>query len=150
MKFATTCVCSALVLASTLTAVAPAQSLKQREMIANDKKQVAEHLASSNKTCGSNVQINTDYSTFADVETSPENPNQQSPWAFITNVTDAMDSLCRSSPEAKEAVATKLKTVNVRHATTESESYSNGVLTYAVPYQGASYQKIMELLRDKL
>ncbi|WP_419804656.1 hypothetical protein [Terriglobus sp.] len=150
MRFAHTATIATMICGAALAASAGAQSLKQREMIANDKKQVAEHLAAANKTCGSNVQINTDYSTFADVETSPDNPNQQSPWAFIVNVTDAMDSLCRSSPEAKEAVATKLKTVNVRHAAAESESYSNGVLTYAVPYQGTSYQKIMALLRDKL
>ena len=61
-----------------------------------------------------------------------------------------MDELCRSSPEAKEAVATKLKTVNVKHATTESETYSNGVMNYAVPYSGANTQTIKALLRDKL
>ena len=94
--------------------------------------------------------INTDYSTFADVKTAPENTNQQSPYAFIQNVTDAMDDLCRSSPEAKTAIATKLKTVNVKHAKTESESYSNGVLNYAVPYTGAVSQTIEALLRDKM
>ncbi len=150
MKFA---VHLTLAVAALTAAAAPAlhaQTLQQREMIAADKKEVQEHLDAANKTCGSNVQIITDYSTFADVKTAPENTNQQSPYAFIVNVTDAMDSVCRGSADAKAAVASKLKTVKVRHSTTESESFSNGVLTYAVPYTGATVQTLMDLLRSKL
>ena len=62
---------------------ANAQSLAQREMIAQDKTTVAEHLAAANKACGSHVTLTVDYATFADVRTSPDNPNQQSPWAFV-------------------------------------------------------------------
>ncbi len=148
MKLVASALCTAFVL--TTACVAHAQTLAQREMIAQDKKQVAEHLASANKTCGSNVQIVTDYSTFADVKTAPENTNQQSPYAFIVNTTDAMDDLCRSSPEAKQAIVTKLKTIKVRHAATESESFAGGVLSYAVPYTGATVQTIEAFLRDKL
>lgn len=129
---------------------APAQNLKQRELIAKDKTTVAEHLAAANKTCGSNVTLTTDYSTFADVLTSPDNPNQQSPWAFIVNTTDAMDSVCRMSPEGKQAIQSKLKSIQVKHATVESEKFTNGTLYYAVPYSGAGTQTIIKCLQENL
>jgi len=130
--------------------VLSAQSAAQRQMIAHDKAQVAEHLEAANKACGSHVTLTTDYSTFADVSTSPDNPNQQSPWAFIVNVTDAMDAVCRSGPEGKAAITGKLKSVTVVHEKTESMQFSNGNLRYAVPYSGASYSVLQKYLMNTL
>ena len=146
-------VVSTIALLSASLAASPvlsAQSVGQQQLIANSKTQVAEHLASTNKTCGSNIKMNVDYASFSDVSTSPDNPNQQAPWAFIVNVTDALDSFCSSGPEAKTAVQTKLKMVTVMHAKTESETFSNGTLHYAVPYNGAGYSTITKFLMSNL
>ena len=61
-----------------------------------------------------------------------------------------MDSICRSSPEGKEAIQTKLKSITVFHEKTESEKYENGHLRYAVPYSGAGTQTIIKYLKDSL
>ena len=127
-----------------------AQSLKQRELIAQDKKTVAGRLADANKTCGSNVTLTTDYSTFADVETSPDNPNQQSPWAFVANATDAMDTLCRGSDEGKQAIQTKLKSIQVKHEKTQSLKFTSGTLYYAAPYKGGNVESIVAFLKENL
>ncbi len=130
--------------------MAQAQSLKQRELIAEDKKQVAERLARANQTCGSDVKLTTDYNTFSDVTTSPDNPNQQSPWAFIANATDAMDTLCRGSDEGKTAIQQKLKVIQVSHAKEQSLKFTNGTLNYAVTYNHSNVETIVKFLKDNL
>ena len=138
--------CAAAIL---LTPALQAQSLKQREMIASDKVQVAEHASDANKACGTSINFSVDYSTFSDVLTSPDNPNQQSPWAFFANVTDALAIVC-GAPEGKAAVQAKIKSVVVTHATKESESLSGTTFHYAVPYNGAGVQTIVKYLKDTL
>ena len=137
------------VLLTVLAASVEAQDLKTREVITSSKTQVAEHLASTNQKCGTHITMNVDYSTFSDVLTAPENANQQSPWAFVLNVTDALDSLC-GTPDGKAAVQSKIKAVNVKHATTESESLTGTTFNYAVPYTGAGVQTIVAYLQGKL
>lgn len=126
-----------------------AQDLKTRAVITNSKTQVAEHLASTNQTCGTHITMNVDYSTFSDVLSAPENTNQQAPWSFIVNVTDALDTLCGSA-DGKAAVQAKIKTITVKHAKTESESLSGTTFSYAVPYTGASVQTILTYLQGKM
>ena len=130
-------------------AAAHAQNVKTREMIANDKIQVADHAKEANQACGTHINFSVDYSTFSDVSTSPDNPNQQSPWAFFANVTDALGIVC-GTPEGKAAVQSKLKTVVVTHATKESESFSGGTFHYAVPYNGAGVQTVVDYLKSNL
>ena len=91
-----------------IAGTAHSQSLKQRELIANDKIQVAEHAKDANRACGSQINFSVDYSTFSDVSTSPDNPNQQNPWAFFANVTDALKCATRRSPDTMLAVANRL------------------------------------------
>ena len=139
-----------LALTSAALPLAQAQSLRQRELIAEDKKQVAERLARANKTCGSDVKLTADYNTFSDVMTSPDNPNQQSPWAFIANATDAMDTLCRGSDEGKTAIQQKLKLIQVSHAKEQSLKFTNGTLNYAVAYNHSNVDTIVQFLKDNL
>ena len=127
----------------------PAQDLKTREVITSSKAEVAEHLAATNKKCGSSIKMNVDYATFSDVLTAPENTNQQNPWAFIVNVTDALDTVCNTD-EGKAAVAAKIKTVNVIHAKTVSTVLNGSTISYAVPYTGANVDSIVTYLRGKL
>ena len=138
-----------LALTFAATSILSAQDLNTRGVIASSKTEVAEHTAATNKKCGTNIAFNVDYSTFSDVLTSPDNPNQQSPWAFIVNVTDAVDVVC-GTPEGKAAVQSKIKTVTVKHATAESEVLTGSTLAYAVPYNGAGTQTIITYLRSKL
>ena len=144
MKLLLTCAAAVL-----FTTTLNAQNLKQREMIASDKIQVAEHAKDANQACGTNINFSVDYTTFSDVSTSPDNPNQQSPWAFFANVTDALRTVC-GTPEGKAAVQGKIKTVVVTHAQKESEVLSGTTLHYAVPYNGAGVQTIVKYLRDTL
>ena len=137
--------CAALLFANQLEA----QSLKQREMIVSDKIQVAEHAKEANQACGTHINFSVDYSTFSDVLTSPDNPNQQSPWAFFANVTDALKSVC-GTQEGKAAVQEEIKTVVVVHDVKEAESMSGSTFRYAVPYHGAGVQTIVTYLKNTL
>jgi hypothetical protein len=126
-----------------------AQSLKQREMIASDKVQFAKLAAQTNAACGTNINFSIDYSTFSDVLTSPDNPNNQQPWALAANATDAVKSVC-GSDEGKAAVKQKITKVNITHAKQESEKLNGSTLDYAVPYSGAGVQTIVKYLKDTL
>ncbi len=148
MKLYTLSACT-LALTFAATPLLSAQDLKTRGVIASSKTEVAEHTAATNKKCGTNIAFNVDYSTFSDVLTAPENANQQSPWAFIVNVTDALDVVC-GTPEGKAAVQAKIKTVTVKHASAESENLSGTTFAYAVPYTGAGVQTIVAYLQGKL
>ncbi len=145
MKKLTLCAASTLLCAGLLQA----QSLDQRQMIAQDKTEVASHAKEANDACGTHINFSVDYSTFSDVKTAPENANQQSPYSFFANVTDALGMIC-STPDGKAAVQAKLKTVVVTHAKTESETFSNGTFHYAVPYTGATVQTVADFLKSKL
>ena len=138
-----------LALVFAATPLLSAQDLKTRGVIASSKTEVAEHTTATNKKCGTSIAFNVDYSTFSDVLTAPENANQQSPWAFIVNVTDALDVVC-GTPEGKAAVQAKIKTVTVKHAKAESEALSGTTFAYAVPYTGANVQTIVTYLQSKL
>ena len=137
----------------TLTAFAVpsshAQDLKQRELIANSKTQVAEYLKATNQKCGTNIVINVDWASFNDSATAPENKNQQAPWAFIVNVTDALDGLC-TSDDGKASVKAKIKTISVAHEKTESEKLTGTSFHYGVPYTGATVQSLQDYLRANL
>jgi hypothetical protein len=126
-----------------------AQTIQQRDMIAQDKGEVASLAKEANDACGTHINFSVDYSTFSDVKTAPENANQQSPYSFFQNVTDALGMVC-GTPAGKAAVQAKLKAVVVTHSKTESETFSNGTFHYAVPYTGATVQTVADFLRSKL
>lgn len=130
-------------------AAASAQTLAQKNMIAQDKIQVAERAAATNKKCGTDIKFSMDYPTFYNIKGDPTNPNDQSPWAFFANVTDALDSVC-GTDDGKAAVKAKIHSVVVSHATAESESMSGGTFHYSVPYNGAGVQTIIAWLGKNL
>ncbi len=128
---------------------AQAQTLEQKNMIAQDKVEVAEHAAATNKTCGTHIAFSVDYPSFAGIKTDPDNANQQSPYAYFANVTDALDQVC-GTPAGKASVQAKIKSVVVSHAKSESESLQGGTFHYNVPYAGASYPTIIAWLNKNL
>lgn len=134
--------CSAALLAGPATA----QSLKQKDLIARDLPKVAELATAANQACGTKISFKVDYTTYADVLSDV---NNQSPWAYLANVTDALKKVC-STPAGKQAVQAKIKSVIVSHASKESESLTGTVFRYAVPYSGHSPATVVDWLQNNL
>lgn len=128
---------------------AQAQTLAMKNMIAEDKIQVAEHAAATNKKCGTNIAFSMNYPSFSGIKTDPDNANQQNPWAYFANVTDALDNIC-GTEEGKASVKAKITAVVVSHGTAETESLTAGTFKYSVPYSGHSYHTIIDWLKQNL
>ena len=125
---------------------AGAQSLKLREMFASDRAKVAEEAKEASDACGGPIAFQMNYATYSGVL---DDVNNQSPWAYAANVSDALKRVC-ASDEGKAAVRAKIRSVTVAHGDRESISLSNGVLAYAVPYSGHSPATIVRWLQDNL
>ena len=115
---------------------------------AQDKTEVAEHAAETNKTCGTHIAFSVDYASFAGLKDDPKNANQQSVWAYFANVTDALNSICGTDDGKK--MAAKIKAVTVSHGPTEAESMTGGTFHYTVPTAGASYPTIVQWFNKHL
>ncbi|WP_407572474.1 hypothetical protein [Deinococcus altitudinis] len=129
-----------------LTGFAFAQSLKQKDLIARDLPKVAELATKTNQVCGTKISFKLDYATYGDVL---KDVNNQSPWAYLANATDALQKVC-STDAGKKAVQTKIKSVIVSHAANESESLTGTVFRYAVPYSGHSPATVVDWLQNHL
>ena len=140
---------AATLLVLPLALAAQAQTLEQKNMIAHDKTVVAERAAETNKKCETHIAFSMDYSTFLNVHTDPTNPNDQSPWSYLANVTDALNKIC-STPDGKASVQAKIKTVIVSHGKEECESLQGQTFRYSVPYTGYSYDTIVNWLNKNL
>ncbi len=116
---------------------------------AQDKTEVAEHAAETNKNCGTHITFTVDYASFAGIKDDPKNANQQSVWAYFANVTDALNSVC-STDDGKKMVQAKLKAVTVSHGATEAEAMNGGTFHYTVPTAGAGYPTIVQFLNKNL
>lgn len=80
---------TAIVTISAISACMPAraQSLKQQNMIASDTQKVGELASEANQVCGTKIEFRVDYPSYAHVL---EDDNNQSPWAYLANTTDAL------------------------------------------------------------
>ena len=125
---------------------ANAQSLKLKEMIARDKEKVASLGKEANQACGTQIAFQVDYGSYSRVL---DDDNNQSPWAYLANATDALKKVCRSN-EGKQAVQAKIKTVIVSNGDSESESLAKGVFRYQVPYRGHSPATVVNWLQANL
>lgn len=131
-------------------AQAHSQTLAQKNMIADDKPVVAERAAETNKKCGSHIAFSMDYPTFYGVKTDPTNPNDQSPWAFFADATDALNTICQTD-DGKASVQAKIKAVVVSHAASASQTLTNGTLHFYVPYSGNNIiQNLVTFLEENL
>jgi hypothetical protein len=141
----------ALFMSLALTAAASstpalAQSLKLKEVFADDRPRVAELASQANAACGSNIQFSVDYDSYSQLLADD---NNQKPWAYLANATDALKRVCQS-PEGKQAVQAKIKSVVVSNGANESESLTNGVFHYTVPYAGHSPATVVQWLQSNL
>ncbi len=126
-----------------------AQSLGEKNLIAQDKTQVAELAAEANKACGTSIPMSVDYASFHGWKEDATNTNQQSPYSFFQNVTEALESVC-GTDDGKKSVQAKIKSVTVSHASAESESLQGGAFHYSTPYQGGTSQTIVKWLNGHL
>ena len=138
-----------LCIALALAALPFASVAARAQGSAQDKTEVAEHAAETNKTCGTHIAFSVDYASFAGIKDDPKNANQQSVWAYFANVTDALNSIC-STDDGKKMVQAKLKAVTVSHGATEAETMSGGTFHYTVPSAGAGYPTIVQFLNKNL
>lgn len=125
---------------------AQAQSLKQKDMIASDTVKVGELANDANQACGTQIAFRMDYPSYAGVL---DDDNNQKPWAYLANATDALKRVCRSE-DGKRAVQAKIRSVVVSHGEAEAESLANGEFHYTVPYRGHSPSTVIQWLEAKL
>ena len=136
-------------IALTLAAMSLGLVAAHGQATAQDKTEVAEHAAETNKTCGTHIVFTVEYASFAGLKDDPKNANQQSVWAYFANVTDALNSIC-STDDGKKMVQAKLKAVTVTHGATEAETMTGGTFHYTVPSAGAGYPTIVQFLNKNL
>ena len=122
-----------------------AQSLGESNLIAQDKTQVASLAAEANKACGTHISMSVDYASFHGWKTNTANTNQQSPYSYFQNVTEALESVC-GTDAGKAAVQSKIKSVVVYQGASESESLQGGAFKYTVPFGQGTSQAIVAYL----
>ena len=122
------------------------QSLKQKDLIARDLPKVVELASATNQACGTKISFKLDYATYANVL---DDENNQSPWAYLANATDALKQVCAAAA-GKQVVQAKIKSVIVSHADKESEALTGTVFRYSVPYSGHSPTTVVKWLQDHL
>ena len=123
-----------------------AQNLKLKEVFANDRTKVAELAAQTNAACGTSIAFSVDYSSYSQLLADD---NNQNPWAYMANATDALKRVCQSG-DGKQAVKAKIRSVVVSNGSSESESLANGVFRYTVPYAGHSPRTVVDWLQSNL
>ena len=126
--------------------MAQAQSLKQKNMIASDKEKVGELAQEANRACGTQIAFGVDYPSYARVL---DDDNNQSPWAYLANATDALKHVCRSD-DGKQAVRAKINSVTVSNGGAEAETLTGGRFHYTVPYSGHSPSTVIQWLEANL
>ena len=124
---------------------AAAQSLKQQEMIAADTQKVGELAREANQACGSRIEFRVDYPSYDRVL----DDDNQRPWAYLANVTDALKRVCRSDA-GKQAVQARIKVVTVSHGDAEAEALQGSEFRYAVPYSGHGPATVISWLEANL
>ena len=132
--------------AAFIASPAAAHNVKMKDMIASDREKVSSLAKEANQACGTSIAFSVDYASYAKIF---EDENNQRPWAYLANVTDAFKSLCRTDA-GKQAIRDKIKAVTVVNAASESESLSSGTFRYTVPYSGHSPASVVKWLQTNL
>ena len=122
------------------------QNIKMKDMIAGDREKVAALAKEANQACGTQIAFAVDYPSYSRLF---DDDNNQRPWAYLANVTDAFKSVCRTDA-GQQAIREKIRSVSVANASAESESLAGGAFRYAVPYSGHSPATIVKWLQSNL
>ena len=135
--------------AGVASVVCMAQTVGEQNLIAQDKKQVADLAAEANKACGTHIPMSVNYASFQGWKTNAANTNQQSPYSYFQNVTEALESVC-GTDAGKAGVQAKIKSVVVFQGGSESESLAGGAFKYTVPFGQGTSQQIAKWLNDHM
>ena len=148
MRRSVTHIASLVFLSAVAAATSPAlaQNIKMKDMVASDKVKVASLAKEANSACGTQIAFAVDYPSYSHVF---DDDNNQRPWAYLANVTDAFKSVCRTDA-GKQAIRDKIKSVSVAYANEETESLATGAFRYTVPYSGHSPATIVKWLQSNL
>ncbi len=119
-----------LLLACTALPLA-AQTAKQQAGIDEDKKSIAGYAKSLNVTCGSNITVTTDYSSYKAVGGVDE--DNHAPWHDCRNAIDTVDLVCRDADAEKSAVQKKIGKISCGYAPTEQIELKGNELYYRSP-----------------
>ena len=125
------------------------QSVGEQNLIAQDKKQVADLTAEANKACGTHIVMSVNYPSFSGWKTNTANTNQQSPYSYFQNVTEALESVC-GTDAGKAGVQAKIKSVTVFQGASEAENLQSGAFKYTVPFGQGTSQQIAKWLNSHL
>lgn len=139
---------ASIALTAAVLAASPvfAQNVKFKDMVAGDKEKVVSLAKEANQACGTQIAFAVDYPTYSKIF---DDDNNQRPWAYLANVTDAFKSVCRTDA-GKQAIHDKIRAVTVANASDETESLTNGTFRYTVPYSGHSPATIVKWLQSNL
>ena len=128
--------------------LAGAQTLADKNKIAQDKVQLAEYAKRVNSNCGTHIQFSIDYASYQGA-TAGASVRKQSPTEYLMNAGDAIINVCKTEA-GKTAVAAKIKEVHGAYTQGEEESLAGGVFTYRVGYEGGSVDHPEKFLKAHL
>jgi hypothetical protein len=141
-----------LVVAAALLAIAvtglQAQTLADRDKIAQDKVQLAQYAKRVNLACGTHIQFSINYASYNGAQAAP-NVRKQSPTEYLMNAGDAIINVCQTE-SGKAAVAAKIKEVHGAYTDGEEESLARGVFTNKIGFSGGSVDHPEKFLKSHL
>ncbi len=131
-----------------LAAAGSAQSLAERDKIAQDKVQLADYSKRVNSACGTHIQFSIDYASYQGKTPGP-GVRRQSYTEYLMNAGDAIINVCKTEA-GKGAVAEKIHSVVGAYADGEEESLADGVFKYRVGFSGGSIDHPEKFLKSHL
>ena len=131
-----------------VASLASAQSLAERDKIAQDKVQLAEYAKRVNQNCGTHIQFSIDYASYQGKEPAA-GVRRQSYTECLENAGDAIMNVCKTE-SGKAAVAAKIHSVIGAYTDGEEESLADGVFTYRVGFSGGSVDHPEKFLKAHL
>lgn len=127
---------------------ASAQTLAERDKIAQDKVQLAEYANRVNAACGTHIQFSINYASYQGKEPAP-GVRRQSYTEYLENAGDAIMHVCNTEA-GKAAVREKIHSVVGAYTDGEEESLAGGVFTYRVGFSGGSVDHPEKFLKTHL
>ena len=130
-------------------AAAPAQTLANRDAIAQDKVNLADYAKRVNSDCGgTHIQFSVDYASF-NAAPGGVDEHGHAPYLLLENAGDAIINICKTEA-GKAAVAEKIKSVVLHYTEGEEESLSGGVFSYKIGYHGGNVDNPEKWLKAHL
>lgn len=112
--------------------VANAQSLKMRQLMADQEKQLVDSVKHLNDTCGTNIAVKFDWAG------APQDQLQStSASSFCSAGLDGVRRVC-NTPEGKDAVKQKVTSVTCGFGSERSVSLKDGTIDYKINFSSSN------------